>query len=200
MTQQELWNKKFSKDEYLYGIEANEFLSSCYNNLKKSTRVLCVGEGEGRNAVFLAKKDYEVDAIDASDVALKKLEKLALKENVKVDTYCIDLNAWTPSKKYGACVLSFLHLNKDEKISILSKIETSLNKDAFFIMEVFSKKQINYSSGGPKDVDLLYCIEDIKQSLEECIFHKLEELEVTLNEGSGHQGKASVIRVLAQKN
>lgn len=200
MTQQELWNKKFSKEEYLYGKEANKFLSSCYNNFAKSQRVLCVGEGEGRNAVFLAKKGYEVAAIDASDIGLEKLKKLAKEENTQVDTKCVDLNDWSPSKKYGACVISFLHLSKDEKLSIFPKIEASLKHQAFFIIEVFSKDQINFTSGGPKDTDLLYSIEDIKESLQHCIFHKLEQVVVNLEEGSGHNGKASVIRVIAQKN
>lgn len=200
MTQQELWNKKFSKDEYLYGKEVNKFLSSCYNNFSKSQRILCVGEGEGRNAVFLAKKAYEVEAIDASDVGLRKLEKLAQEENTTVHTTCLDLNDWLPTKKYGACVISFLHLSKDEKLSIFPKIEASLNHQAFFIIEVFSKDQVNFSSGGPKDTDLLYSIEDIKQSLQHCVFHKLEQVEVILDEGYGHKGLASVIRVIAQKN
>lgn len=73
MTQQEFWNEKFLRDGYLYGKDANSFLQACYNNFKKSQRVLCLGEGEGRNAVFLASKGYDVAAIDASDVGLKKL-------------------------------------------------------------------------------------------------------------------------------
>ncbi len=199
MTQRELWNKKFSKEEYLYGKEENEFLSCEYKNFSKASSLLCAGEGEGRNAVFLAKKGFKITAIDASNIALEKLDKLALREDVKVNTLCIDLNDWIVKEKYDSCLISFLHLNKEEKVKILRKIENSLEKDAFLLMEVFSKKQLNYSSGGPKDEDLLYSIKEIKDAFLNCTFHKLEELEVSLDEGRGHQGKASVIRVIAQK-
>lgn len=200
MTQQELWNGKFSREGYLYGKEPNEFVALCYKNFSKTDRVLCVGEGEGRNAIFLAKKGFEVAAIDASNIALDKLNTFAKEEGVKVDTRCIDLNKWTPSKKYGAVVASYLHLPPKEKIEIFRKIESRLRHQGFFVIEVFSKKQLNYSSGGPKDEELLYEIEDFKEALQHSIIHKLEEVEIELNEGSGHQGKASVIRVIAQKN
>ena len=200
MTQQEFWNEKFLRDGYLYGKEPNAFLQVCYNNFKKSQRVLCLGEGEGRNAVFLASKGYEVAAIDASDVGLKKLEEFAKEQNISVKTRCLDLNEWIPKKKYGAIVFSFLHLLSDEKQSLFKKIESSLKAKGFFIAEVFSKNQLNFDSGGPKDENLLYSIDDFKDSFSHCIIHKLEEVEIELDEGKGHKGKASVIRIIAQRS
>ncbi len=200
MSQQAFWNEKFSREGYLYGKEPNAFLSNCYNNFIKSERILCLGEGEGRNAIFLAKKGYEVAAIDASDIGLKKLESFAQQEHVSVTTRCQDLNEWVPNKKYGAIVFSYLHLLDNEKQSLFTKIETSLIHQGFFIAEVFSKNQLNYSSGGPKDAELLYSIEDFKKAFKHCIIHKLEEVEVELDEGKGHKGLASVIRIIAQRN
>lgn len=200
MTQQEFWNGKFSRDGYLYGKNPNVFVEKCYLNFKKSQRVLCLGEGEGRNAVFLASKGYEVAALDASDVALKKLETFAQEKNVTVHTRCIDLNEWTPTKKYGAIVFSFLHLTSPEKKMLFSKIESALKGKGFLIAEVFSKNQLNYNSGGPKDEELLYSVDDFKDAFPHSIIHKLEEVEVELDEGNGHQGRASVIRLIAQRS
>ena len=107
MTQQAFWNKKFEQDGYLYGMEPNAFIKACYQNFKKSQRVLCLGEGEGRNALFLAKRGYSVAALDTSDVGLNKLQQLAGQENVEIKTRCVDLNDWVPYKKYGAIVFSF---------------------------------------------------------------------------------------------
>ena len=87
-----------------------------------------------------------------------------------------------------------------KKKSLFDKIEASLKHQGFFVAEVFSKKQLNYASGGPKDEDLLYCLEDFQGAFEHSIIHKLEEVEVELDEGKGHQGKASVIRIIVQKN
>ena len=199
MNQQEFWNSKFSRDGYLYGLEANQFIKYCYDNFKKSQKVLCLGEGEGRNAIFLAKKGYEVEAIDASDVGLNKLYEQCQLENLKVKTTCIDINNWEPEKKYGAILFTFMHLKIEELKILLKKVENSLKDKGFFVVEVFSKNQIEKNSGGPKDLELLYSIDDFKDNIKELKIHKLEEVIVELNEGTGHQGEASVIRLIAQK-
>jgi len=200
MDQQEFWNKKFLRDGYLYGRKPNEFLVSCENNFKKSQKFLCLGEGEGRNAVYFSKKGYEVIAIDASDIGLKKLKEYAKEEEISVETSCMDLNKWIPEKKYGSIVASYLHMYKKDRETLFDKIDASLEEDGFFIGEFFSVNQLNYESGGPKDLDLLYTVEDFENSFPSCKKHKVEEVEVQLNEGKGHQGLASVIRVIIQKN
>ena len=199
MSQQNFWNEKFLRDGYLYGKEPNKFIVSCSSNFKKADRFLCIGEGEGRNAVYFAKKGYEVAAIDASDVGLKKLEEFAKQEGVFVKTRCIDLNEWIPKKKYGTIVASFLHMYKDDRKALFEKLESCLKSGGFFVGEFFSVNQLKYNSGGPKDIDLLYTMNDFTDNFPNCIKHKVDELEVILNEGKGHQGEARVIRVILQK-
>ncbi|RXJ80842.1 methyltransferase domain-containing protein [Arcobacter sp. F2176] len=200
MNQQELWNKKFSRDGYLYGTNPNQFIKNSYVNFKKDQTVLCLGEGEGRNAIFLAKEGFDVEAIDASDIGLNKLFEQSKIENVEIKTACMDINDWQVSKKYGAILFSFLHLKIDELKTLIKKIETSLEKDGFFVCEVFSKNQIENNSGGPKDLELLYSMHDFKENIKELKIHKLEEVITNLEEGTGHQGEASVIRLIAQKS
>jgi hypothetical protein len=57
------WEQRFGADGYLYGTEPNEFLREHVGSLPRG-RVLCVAEGEGRNAVFLAGQGLEVASID----------------------------------------------------------------------------------------------------------------------------------------
>lgn len=199
MSQQEFWNSKFSRDGFLYGKKPNEFIKDCSLNFQKNKKVLCLGEGEGRNAIYLAKEGFSVDAIDASDIGLGKLSERAALEEVNVDTKCIDINEWLPNKLYGAVVFSYMHLELNEMKKLFPKIEDALYKDGFLVAEVFSKNQIEKNSGGPKNLDLLYSVEEIKSCISNLKVHKLEECEVELDEGNGHQGNASVIRLIAQK-
>lgn len=198
MSQQEFWNSKFSRDGYLYGINPNEFLSSNINKFKNDSNILCLGEGEGRNAIFFAKNGFNVTAIDASDIGLSKLHFRSIEESVKIETICIDLNEWEVLEKYDVIVASYLHMYKDDREKLFKKIEDSLKKDGYFIGEFFSTKQLNYNSGGPKDVELLYTIEDFAIHFNSCNKDIKEEV-VVLNEGKGHQGEACVIRVVIQK-
>lgn len=199
MSQQEFWNKKFSRDGYLYGTKPNQFIKNSYGNFKKSQKVLCLGEGEGRNAIFLAKIGYDVEAIDASDIGLNKLYEQSVLENVEVKTTCMDINMWQPEKKYGAILFTFMHLEIEELKNLLKKIESALKDKGFFVCEVFAKSQIEKNSGGPKDLELLYSVEDFSNNLKNLKIHKLEEVVVELDEGKGHQGEACVIRLIAQK-
>jgi 2-polyprenyl-3-methyl-5-hydroxy-6-metoxy-1,4-benzoquinol methylase len=199
MNQQELWNKKFSRDGYLYGTNPNQFIQDTSSNFKKDETVLCLGEGEGRNAIFLAKEGFDVEAIDASDIGLNKLFEQSQMENVEIKTNCMDINHWQASKKYGTILFSYLHLKIDELKNLIKKIESALEENGFFVCEVFSKKQIERNSGGPKDLELLYSMDDFKDNIKELKIHKLEEVITNLEEGPGHQGEACVIRVIAQK-
>jgi cyclopropane fatty-acyl-phospholipid synthase-like methyltransferase len=198
MSQQEFWNKKFSKEDYFYGINPNEFLASKIGLFNKHKKLLCLGEGEGRNAIFFAKDGFEVSAIDASNIGLEKLNKRALDEKLEIKTFCMDLNDWKAVEKYDVIVASYLHVYNYEREQLFKKIEDSLEKDGYFVAEFFSTKQLNYTSGGPKDEELLYTIEDFENHFKSCKKEINEEI-VMLNEGRGHQGEACVIRVVIQK-
>ena len=198
MSQQEFWNSKFSRDGFLYGIKPNTFIASKTKLFPKNAKILCIGEGEGRNAIFFAKKGFEVTAIDASDLGLKKLEERAKEENLNIETICMDLNHWNNDKKYDVIVASYLHMYENERIELFEKIENSLTQDAYFIGEFFSTKQLNFNSGGPKDETLLYTVDDFKKNFLSSN-KDISEQEVILDEGKGHQGDACVIRVVIQK-
>lgn len=198
MSQQKFWNSKFSRDGFLYGLEPNTFIASKIELFTKNAQVLCIGEGEGRNAIFLSQKGFDVTAVDASDIGLLKLQERAKKEDLKIHTLCMDLNHWKVEHKYDVIVASYLHMYKDERATLFEKIEESLNLNGYFIGEFFSTKQLNFSSGGPKDEDLLYTVEDFNNSFLSCEKEIKEEV-IVLDEGKGHQGEACVIRVVIQK-
>jgi SAM-dependent methyltransferase len=198
MSQQEFWNNKFSGDDFFYGIDPNEFIASQIDLFTNHKKILCLGEGEGRNAIFFSKKDFEVTAIDASDVGLSKLGNRAKEENLDIKTICLDLNDWKIDEKFDVIIASYLHVYKSERELLFKNIEDSLEKDGYFIGEFFSTKQLTYNSGGPKDTDLLYTVEDFETHFNFCKKEINEEI-IFLDEGKGHNGNACVIRVIIQK-
>ena len=113
MTSQ-FWDDRYRADEYAYGREPNEFLVEHAARIPRGP-ILCLAEGEGRNAVFLAGLGHEVTAVDFSPEALRKTERLAREHNVKVTTSAqIWLRmTWTPrvtlasSRSLRTCRRSF---------------------------------------------------------------------------------------------
>lgn len=197
----QMWDEKFSREGYFYGFEPNVFIESNTTLLAPQGKVLCLGEGEGRNAVYLADKGFQVTALDASAVGMTKALALASKRGVSFDVQLLDLEQWDPKERYDAIVTSYLHLEEPLRTQAFRKAVSSLNPKGYFIGEFFSLAQIPRESGGPKKPSLLYTLASLESifSTEDCKIIELQECDVPLDEGNGHQGDALVIRVIVQK-
>jgi SAM-dependent methyltransferase len=193
------WDERFSAEEYVYGTLPNVFLKDQLANLTPG-RLLMLGEGEGRNAVYAAKMNWQVDAVDFSDQARLKALKLASKEDVNINYIISNLNDYQPeSNIYDAIGIIFIHLDKSEIKKIFASAIQALKKGGIIICEVFSKRQLGKSSGGPKVIDLLYNTNEISDMFKGLKTIILEECSVILDEGILHQGEAMVIRYVGKK-
>lgn len=197
------WNERFAKEGFMYGKEPNRFIAEQIGRLPKGANVLCLAEGEGRNAVYLAKEGYRVSALDASDIGLAKCALWANQEGVDVALVCTDLHHWEPDERYDAIIASFMHLPEPLRSRTFSRALSALSPQGYLIMEFFSKEQMlhNYPSGGPKDLDLLYSVEELRAIFDrpDAEIIRLAHEEDDLQEGWGHQGPASLIRLIIQK-
>lgn len=201
MTIGKVWNEKYSRQKYLYGEKPNDYLKSIIDALPAGSRMLFLGEGEGRNACYAALKGHEAYAIDASEVGLETLQKKAKKLGVTVATTHLDLEQWYPTEHYDAVLCSFLHLEEPLRTDVFVKALAILNVEGIFAGEFFSKAQLERDSGGPKIESLLYDLrsfEKLKRPWIDC--EELEACTVELDEGPGHQGPADVIRVRFRRN
>lgn len=204
----QIWDEKFSREGYFYGFEPNHFIASVIEgrseekaSIKPDGKILCLGEGEGRNAVYLASNGYDVTALDASAIGMSKALMFADKQGVSFQAQLLDLEQWNPTESYDAIVSSYLHLEEPLRTQAFQKAIKCLNKGGYFIGEFFSINQIPRTSGGPKKPELLYTLESLRSifTMDECAIHYLEECDVPLDEGKGHQGDALVIRVIVQR-
>ncbi|MCR4417699.1 MAG: class I SAM-dependent methyltransferase [Ignavibacteria bacterium] len=205
---QDKWNERFSSEEYVYGKEPNIFLKEFYelNPSLFKNPVLMLGDGEGRNGVYLATRGLDVTSLDYAEMGLRKAKKLAEEKNVDLKTILSDVNEFDFGKeKWGTIVLIFLHLTKDERKNLYSKIKDALLPDGLFFMEVFSVDQLNYNSGGPSLPELLYTKEELEKEFKkpfdgyrfEIIIS--EQKVVLLHEGKLHEGEGSVVRFVCKK-
>lgn len=195
----DIWNARYNSNDYIYGKRPNEFLKDLLDGLKPGS-ILLPADGEGRNSVFAASLGWDVDAFDYSESAKNKALQLAKINNVKINYEINDISTFTTKKQYDVIALIYLHLPSELRISFFQKLNTMLKPDGIILMEAFSKKQINYSSGGPKDQSLLYDLNQIRSDFKNFNIKELTETEIILDEGTLHQGLASVIRLIGYKN
>ncbi|MFA3783439.1 class I SAM-dependent methyltransferase [Melioribacteraceae bacterium 4301-Me] len=195
----ELWNQRYSKEEYIYGKSPNDFFKHELEKIHPG-RILLPGEGEGRNAVYAATLGWEVDAVDQSEEGRKKALRLADEFGVKINYTISDLTSFQPSENYYDAVgLIFVHLPSDYRKEFHKKLIASLKPSGKVILEAFHTEQINKNSGGPKEIDMLYSLEDVVEDFIEMDFETLTKETILLNEGELHNGEAVVIRFVGTK-
>ncbi len=201
--QRQFWNEKFSKEGLMYGEHPNRYIAVNAKLLAPDATILCLAEGEGRNAIYLAQQGFTVEALDASDIGLAKLQKRAEAAGLAIQSHHTDLNHWKPQKQYDAIVASFMHLPEPLRTKTLHRAIEALHPGGYLIMEFFSKNQLlqSYQSGGPKEESLLYDVTELQTIITNQAVTVIElcECEDWLDEGWGHQGKASLIRLTLQK-
>ncbi|MFY9142189.1 class I SAM-dependent methyltransferase [Sulfuricurvum sp.] len=199
--QREFWNERYEREGYFYGKEPNRYLASHIDTLEAGKEILFLGEGEGRNAVYAAKAGHRVTALDASDIGLAKASALAQSAGCTITCIHADLEEWEPSGHYDAIFCSFLHLAEPLRSDVFSKMIQHLKSGGLFAGEFFSIHQLPRTTGGPKDETLLYTADALRSILEHtpCEILELCEIETELNEGRGHIGIASVVRMAVRK-
>jgi SAM-dependent methyltransferase len=185
--------------EYVYGTEPNEFLVTAADKIPVG-HVLSLGEGEGRNAVFLAAKGHTVLAVDASDVGLEKAKKLSLIKSVKITTITADLADFIIAPDQWDGIISiFCHLIPPLRKKLYHAAVAGLKQGGIFILEAYTPRQLEYNTGGPKTLDLLLTLNDAKQDLAGLEFLHAVEKERPVKEGLLHTGPAHVLQIVGLK-
>lgn len=196
----EFWNERYSENGFAYGIHANDFLIENYHIFKPGGRILCLAEGEGRNAIFLAKQGFDVCAVDQSEVGINKLNNWATKENVKIDTVLADLIEYGfGESKWDGIISIFGHLPPALRAKVHHGIIKSLKVGGLYLCEGYTVEQLKFGTGGPKDSQLFLSKEIIEEELKELKVIKLETKERLINEGKYHQGMSAVVQFIGKK-
>lgn len=209
------WDDQFSGDGYKYGTEPNEFLRLNADRFKQCGRILVPGDGEGRNGVWLAEQGFDVITVDSSSVGIRKTQALAKTRHVHVSSIKSDLLDWDSSVaigKFDGVAIIYLHLPKEIREEIHLKIASCLKPDGILLIELFHPNQLGRPSGGPKDIEMLCSLEDLRRIFVTphesrtagniaIRFEEIsgEEVETVLDEGPGHQGPAMVTRFIGKR-
>jgi SAM-dependent methyltransferase len=193
------WDERYSSEDFVYGKEPNEFFKSEIDKLPPGN-LLLPSEGEGRNAVYAAQLKWRVDAFDQSEKGKEKCELLAKEKNVHInytiaDALEINLN----ENYYDMVALIFAHYPSRIRKQVHEKCIKALKPGGTLLLEAFTPLQLNNQSGGPKDLDMLYTADLLKDDFENANITSLQELEINLSEGKHHSGKGNVVRLLATK-
>jgi len=192
-----MWNERYSTDEYIYGREPNTFLRKRFSAIPQG-KVLCLGEGEGRNAVFLARQGYQVTAVDSSEVGREKALRLAEEHGVAINYIHADLAEFDAGEnQWDGIVSIFCHLPPPLRQRLYQQIPVALKRGGVFLLEAYTPAQLKFGTGGPADEAMLMTADKLREEISGLDFEMLQEIEREVVEGTHHTGHAAVLQALA---
>ncbi len=198
-----MWDRRFAEDHYAYGTKANVWLQSIVENLapEPNPEALFPADGEGRNAVWAATEGWSATVFDLSSEGERKCHLLAEEHGVTVNYEVDDLVLRTfPDRHYALIACSWFHTPPAVRKKHMARMLHALAPGGHFVMEGYHKTQLNFSSGGPKSLDLLFDLDEVVGELTgpgappmSVAYAAVEH--TVLDESDLHRGEAAVVRI-----
>ena len=193
------WNERFSATNYVYGETPNVFVAEVAPQIPAGP-VLCLAEGEGRNAVHLATLGHRVTAVDQSEVGVAKARRLAGARSVEIETVVSDLANYSIAPgTWAGIVATFAHFPPPLRRQVHRAVAAGLQTGGVFILEAYTPAQLAFGTGGPKSPELLMTLAALREELSGLDFQVARELARDVIEGGGHTGRGAVVQILARR-
>ena len=201
MSEFDRWQGRYSASEYIFGEAPNVFLLSQKALLPKGGKALAVADGEGRNGVWLAEQGLDVLSIDFSPRGQEKAKALAAKRGVSMQFEIADVHEWSyPVDRFDVVVEIFTQFSDPvERAKKWAGMKRTLKTGGLLLIEGYTPKQLEYGTGGPKQLDHLYTTEMLEEAFASLAKIEIKQYETHMSEGGGHAGMAAVIDLVGWK-
>lgn len=138
------YDSRYSREEYYWGLKPNGI---CYDIMRilpptKPYRVLDIGCGEGKDAVFFAKCGYAVTAFDLSEAGLDKAKRLAEHNRVEVGFFKANVLDYRPDTEFDIIFSSgvFHFVPPTERNELCDRLKAHTSFGGINALNVFVNK------------------------------------------------------------
>lgn len=201
MSEYDQWESRYDTSEYIFGTEPNYFLVAARPMLPAKGKALAVADGEARNGVWLARQGFDVLSLDFSPAAQEKGRQLAREHDVRVNFVLADVHRWPyPDATYDVVVEIFTQFSTPtERALKWTGMCRALKPGGLLILQGYTPKQLQYATGGPRQLENLYTREMLEQAFAGFKNMQFVEEEREMHEGVRHNGISAVIGLTATK-
>lgn len=194
------WDERYGTDEYAYGVEPNDFLRAEAHRIPPGP-VLCLAEGEGRNAVFLAGLGHQVTAVDLSSEGLRKAERLSQRRNVTIELVQADLATFDLGlDRWSGIVEIFAHVPPPVRQRLHVQIPRALRVGGCHVLETYRPEQLALGTGGPKEPSLLSTLAELREQLGALDLVVAREAHRDIHEGRFHDGPSATVQIVGVRS
>jgi SAM-dependent methyltransferase len=190
------WDERYGTDEYAYGTEPNDFLRAEAHRIPPGP-VLCLAEGEGRNAVFLAGLGHQVTAVDLSSEGLRKATRLAHQRGVEIEVIQADLATFELGvDRWSGIVEIFAHVPPAVRQRLHAQISPALRVGGCLVHETYRAEQLALGTGGPKELAMLSTLAELRTQLGALELVVAREVDREIHEGRFHDGPSATVQLV----
>jgi ubiquinone/menaquinone biosynthesis C-methylase UbiE len=177
------WDERYRTEELVWKAEPNRFLVAEVGSLRPG-RALDLACGEGRNALWLAERGWEVVGVDFSAVGLDKARSLAASRGLRVELVEADLREWDPPEaSFDLVVLMYLHLPAADRRQVLAAASRALAPGGTLLVVGHDSTNLTDGVGGPQDASVLYTPDEIAAELSGVKLERAERVRRRLEDG-----------------
>lgn len=179
------WDARYAAADLVWSAGPNQFVESECADLSPG-RALDLAAGEGRNAIWLARRGWDATAVDFSQVALDKGRQIA--GDTEVAWVCADATGWAADPVFDLVVVAYLQLPADERRAALRAAFASLAPGGTLLVVAHDSTNLAEGTGGPQDPSVLYTAEDVLGDLADLPFEVERAERVGRVVEAGHGG------------
>lgn len=193
----EAWNSRYAAAaDLVWSAEPNRLFAAEVEALAAG-RALDLACGEGRNAIWLAERGWEVTAVDYAEVALERARRIAAQRGVDVRLVHADLLDYLPEpESFDLVAVLYLQIPADERRLVLGRAAAAVAQNGTFLLIGHDLLNLTEGTGGPKDASVLYTPEDVVSDLAGLT---VERAERTLRDVEGAERPAIDVVVRAAR-
>ena len=156
------WNARYAASDLVWSAEPNRFVEAELTDLPPG-RALDLAAGEGRNAIWLARRGWEVTAVDYSQVGIDKGRRLA--GDTDVHWVCADATTWDERAAYDLTVIAYLQVPAADRRAAVRAGFASLRPGGTLLVVGHDSQNLTDGVGGPQDAGVLYTAADLLEDL-----------------------------------
>lgn len=174
------WNERYASQPLLWNVDPGPFLGGEVGH-RPPGHALDLGAGEGRTALWLAERGWQVTAVDFSEVALERGRQRATDLGVcgRIEWVCADLLEFDPSGGvYDLVLMMFVHLRQPERRRLLRAASGALSPGGTVLIAGYDSRHRAEGQGGPRDPAILFTPEDLVADLDGLRVERAESITV----------------------
>jgi len=151
----EAYAERAASGQTLWTAGPNDTVASVLGDLACGT-ALDVAAGEGRHALWLAERGWQVTAVDFSGVGLDLAARTAAARGLHLDTVRADVTDWAPDGAFDLVLCAYLHLPSALSHPLLERMGHWVAPGGRLVTLGHDRANLDQGVGGPQDPDVLW--------------------------------------------